>query len=95
MIEQENKSYINLFNENQNLAESSYTDLEKLVQILGGNTLNLWNAQKTYIAEKPPMQKKQMRIYVDLEYQQQQLINLFIKSIKTQRSHKLPNYKQQ
>ncbi|CAD8072864.1 unnamed protein product [Paramecium sonneborni] len=46
IIEQENKSYINLINENTNLAEASYTDLEKLLQILEGNTLNYWNTQK-------------------------------------------------
>ncbi|CAD8131278.1 unnamed protein product [Paramecium sonneborni] len=46
MIEQENKQFINLINENMNLAESSELDLEKLVQIFQGSTLNLWNTQK-------------------------------------------------
>ncbi|CAD8130327.1 unnamed protein product [Paramecium sonneborni] len=35
-----------------NIAEISYTDLEKLVQILVGNTLDLWNTQKNLIVDK-------------------------------------------
>ncbi|CAD8130280.1 unnamed protein product [Paramecium sonneborni] len=49
IIEHENKSYINLINDNINLAESSYTDLEKLVQIIEGNSLNQCNTQKISI----------------------------------------------
>ncbi|CAD8213690.1 unnamed protein product [Paramecium pentaurelia] len=48
-IEQENKSYIDLINKYANLAESSYTDLEKLVQIVYGKTLNDWNVEKNNI----------------------------------------------
>ncbi|CAD8116785.1 unnamed protein product [Paramecium primaurelia] len=44
-IQQENNQYINLFDENANLAESSYTDLEKLVSIVEGTTFNQWNDQ--------------------------------------------------
>ncbi|CAD8167827.1 unnamed protein product [Paramecium pentaurelia] len=45
-IEKENQSYLNLINENTNLAESSYKDLEKLVNIVEGQTLIDWNEQK-------------------------------------------------
>ncbi|CAD8116432.1 unnamed protein product [Paramecium primaurelia] len=48
-IEQENKSYIDLINKYSNLAESSYTDLEKLVQIVYGKTLNDWYVEKNNI----------------------------------------------
>ncbi|CAD8161747.1 unnamed protein product [Paramecium pentaurelia] len=51
-IEKENQSYLNLINENTNLAESSYTDIEKLVNIVERSTLNDWNAQKnSYMKE--------------------------------------------
>ncbi|CAD8214927.1 unnamed protein product [Paramecium octaurelia] len=36
LIEQENNSYIKLIKENSNLAESSYSDLEKLIQFVKG-----------------------------------------------------------
>ncbi|CAD8096247.1 unnamed protein product [Paramecium primaurelia] len=45
-IEKENQSYLNLINENTNLAESSYTDIEKLVNIVDGPTLYNWNVEK-------------------------------------------------
>ncbi|CAK68192.1 unnamed protein product (macronuclear) [Paramecium tetraurelia] len=45
-IEQTNNSYLNLVNENDNIIESSYSDIEKLVQIIQGNTLNDWIFQK-------------------------------------------------
>ncbi|CAD8213446.1 unnamed protein product [Paramecium octaurelia] len=45
-IEQTNNSYLNLVNENANLIESSYSDIEKLVQIVDGKTLNDWIFQK-------------------------------------------------
>ncbi|CAD8209461.1 unnamed protein product [Paramecium pentaurelia] len=46
MIEMKDKLYLKIINFNFNLAEASYADLEKLVQILKGNTLNNWNALK-------------------------------------------------
>ncbi|CAD8100929.1 unnamed protein product [Paramecium sonneborni] len=52
MIEQENTQYINLISNNMNIAKSSYSDLEKLVQIIVGNTLNLWNTQKNFYLMK-------------------------------------------
>ncbi|CAD8208998.1 unnamed protein product [Paramecium pentaurelia] len=51
-IEKENQSYFNIINENTNLAESSYTDLEKLVNIVEGSTLNDWNAQKNSLLKE-------------------------------------------
>ncbi|CAD8204853.1 unnamed protein product [Paramecium pentaurelia] len=52
LIEQENKSYFDLLKENHNLSESSYSDLEKLVQIVEGKTLNDWTAQQnSYLIE--------------------------------------------
>ncbi|CAD8183791.1 unnamed protein product [Paramecium pentaurelia] len=52
MIEKENQSFFNLINENTNLAECSYTDLEKIIKIVDGTTLNDWNAQKnSFITE--------------------------------------------
>ncbi|CAD8202415.1 unnamed protein product [Paramecium pentaurelia] len=45
-IEKENQSFINLINQNENLAESSYTDLNNIVQIFEGNILDDWNKQK-------------------------------------------------
>ncbi|CAD8170324.1 unnamed protein product [Paramecium pentaurelia] len=51
-IEMYNQSYLNLINENTNLAGSSYTDIEKLVNIVEGSILNDWNASKnSYIKE--------------------------------------------
>lgn len=46
MIEMENKSYFNIINNISHLSQSSNSDLEKLVQILEGNTLKNWNTQK-------------------------------------------------
>ncbi|CAD8130052.1 unnamed protein product [Paramecium sonneborni] len=46
LIEKEDLSYIDLLERNENLAESSYTDLEKLVQILDGRNLDQWDIQK-------------------------------------------------
>lgn len=46
MVEQENKSCLNFIIENDKLTELSYSDLEKLVQIVEGNTLNDWIAKK-------------------------------------------------
>ncbi|CAD8117467.1 unnamed protein product [Paramecium primaurelia] len=52
LIEQKNKSYFDLLKENQNLSESSYSDLEKLVQIVEGKTLNDWTVQQnSYLIE--------------------------------------------
>ncbi|CAD8198811.1 unnamed protein product [Paramecium pentaurelia] len=52
MIEQENNSYINLIINNDNLAESSFIDLEKLVQIQNGRILDDWNYKKnSYVLE--------------------------------------------
>ncbi|CAD8058032.1 unnamed protein product [Paramecium primaurelia] len=52
MIEQENNSYINLIRKNENLAESSYNDLEKLVQIQNGRILDDWNYKKISYVSK-------------------------------------------
>ncbi|CAD8131256.1 unnamed protein product [Paramecium sonneborni] len=52
MIEHENKQYINLIYDNRNLAESSYNNLEILVSILEGNTLDSWNVQKNLQLKK-------------------------------------------
>ncbi|CAD8112467.1 unnamed protein product [Paramecium sonneborni] len=43
--QQEDEKYIQLLNKNPNFAESSYADLEKLVQILNGKNLNDGNTQ--------------------------------------------------
>ncbi|CAD8090941.1 unnamed protein product [Paramecium sonneborni] len=45
-IELENQSYTNLISVNTNLSESSSTDLEKLVSIVEGKSINDWNCQK-------------------------------------------------
>ncbi|CAD8175343.1 unnamed protein product [Paramecium pentaurelia] len=51
-IEKENQSYLNLINEDTNLAESSFTDIEKLVNIVEGTTLIDWNASNnSYMKE--------------------------------------------
>ncbi|CAD8097742.1 unnamed protein product [Paramecium primaurelia] len=52
MIEQKNLSFVNLINEDTNLAESSYNDLEKLVQIAEGTTLEDWNEGKISLLKK-------------------------------------------
>ncbi|CAD8167193.1 unnamed protein product [Paramecium pentaurelia] len=52
MIEQENNSYINLIINNDNLAESSFIDLEKLVQIQNGEILDDWNYKKNSYVKK-------------------------------------------
>ncbi|CAD8168211.1 unnamed protein product [Paramecium pentaurelia] len=46
-IEQENQSYLNFINKNSDLAQTSSTDLEKLVNIVEGTTLNDFNAYKS------------------------------------------------
>ncbi|CAD8142251.1 unnamed protein product [Paramecium pentaurelia] len=52
-IEKENQSFINIINKNINLVESSYIDIEKLVNIEEGSTLNDWNAEKnSYMIEQ-------------------------------------------
>ncbi|CAD8214002.1 unnamed protein product [Paramecium pentaurelia] len=50
-IEMENQTFIRPINLNVNLAESSYTDLEKLVYIVQGTILNKWNADKNFQME--------------------------------------------
>ncbi|CAD8110381.1 unnamed protein product [Paramecium primaurelia] len=45
-IEKENQSFFYLLQENCNIAESSSTDLEKLVQIVEGSLLNDWSVQR-------------------------------------------------
>ncbi|CAD8163656.1 unnamed protein product [Paramecium pentaurelia] len=47
-IEQEYQSCLNFINKNTNLAESSYTELEKLVNIVEGTTLTDSNATKNF-----------------------------------------------
>ncbi|CAK58103.1 unnamed protein product (macronuclear) [Paramecium tetraurelia] len=42
-IEEQNKLYLNLFNQNDNLSEFSNSNLEQLVQILIGESLDDWN----------------------------------------------------
>ncbi|CAD8171780.1 unnamed protein product [Paramecium octaurelia] len=46
MIEIQNKLYLNIVNENANIAESSETHLEALVRIFQGETLKNWTNQK-------------------------------------------------
>ncbi|CAD8048613.1 unnamed protein product [Paramecium primaurelia] len=51
-IEKVNQSFLNLINENTNLAGSSYTDIEKLVNIVEGTTVIDWSASKnSYMIE--------------------------------------------
>lgn len=45
-IEQENDKFINLINQNSDLAQSSYTDLEQLTTLLEGNVLENWGVEK-------------------------------------------------
>ncbi|CAD8110055.1 unnamed protein product [Paramecium primaurelia] len=47
-MEEQDQSYINLLDNNSNPTDSSINDLEQLVQILEGNTLEDWNNQKNY-----------------------------------------------
>ncbi|CAD8213107.1 unnamed protein product [Paramecium pentaurelia] len=51
-IEIQNKSYLEIMNNNFNPADFSDTDLEKLVQIVQGKNLNEWKAQKDSYLQK-------------------------------------------
>ncbi|CAD8186753.1 unnamed protein product [Paramecium pentaurelia] len=46
MIEKKDKQFIDLINNNDNFAESSFTDLDKLVQIMNEKILDEWNIEK-------------------------------------------------
>ncbi|CAD8135866.1 unnamed protein product [Paramecium pentaurelia] len=52
MIEKENKSLTDLITQNENLTESSYSDLEKLVQLLNGKIVDNLNNKKNSIMTK-------------------------------------------
>ncbi|CAD8194024.1 unnamed protein product [Paramecium pentaurelia] len=58
LIEKENQLFYNLINENTNLAESSYADIEKLVKIVEGTTLDEWNDSKNSYMMKLDETKK-------------------------------------
>ncbi|CAD8199877.1 unnamed protein product [Paramecium pentaurelia] len=58
IIQNQNQEYLNLLNKNYNLAESSYTNLEELVQIVKENTLDDWyNKKKSYLKNMEKCQK--------------------------------------
>ncbi|CAK90344.1 unnamed protein product (macronuclear) [Paramecium tetraurelia] len=57
LIEMEDKSYLNYFNNNVNPSELSYTQLEKLVQIIIGNALEDWNIEKNSQLKRLEMKK--------------------------------------
>ncbi|CAD8090865.1 unnamed protein product [Paramecium sonneborni] len=56
-IEKENQLYISLINENTNILETSSAEIEKLVSILEGKTLNDWNVQKNSVIMELEMAK--------------------------------------
>ncbi|CAD8154470.1 unnamed protein product [Paramecium pentaurelia] len=85
--EQQNQSCLNLINENTNLAESSYTDLEKLVNIVEGTTLSYWNAQKnSYMIELEKTKSwwdQHIKTFIEKSNQRiQQILSLIKKEIE-------------
>ncbi|CAD8211281.1 unnamed protein product [Paramecium octaurelia] len=85
MIEMENKSYTKLINEN-NLAEYSYSDLEKLVQMVKGKVLDDWDVQKSFFLVK--LQKAQSQFEEELQtfiYKIQENVKGILSSIKIKR----------
>ncbi|CAD8171768.1 unnamed protein product [Paramecium octaurelia] len=72
LIEKKNKSYSNLINENTNLAETSFSDLEQIVSILEGKILDDWkDEKKSYLIK---LQEEQHQFEQDL--------NSFVEKLK-------------
>ncbi|CAD8193189.1 unnamed protein product [Paramecium octaurelia] len=60
LIEEKNKSYSYLINQINNLAESSYSDIEELVQILEGKNMDDWGDEKNVYLIKLQKYKNQL-----------------------------------